>query len=82
VGETAEALTRRLHERLATMVDELVARYPQPPSDLAGAWWWPASRGGAAPRDWAALVLWGDPLTRPLGSGQLSQSPTATPRLR
>jgi len=37
-----------------------------------------ALRGGAAPRDWAALVLWGDPLTRPLVTGQLSQSP-ATP---
>lgn len=49
VGETAEALTQRLHQRLAAMVDELVARYPQPPSDLAGAWWWPASRGGGAP---------------------------------
>ena len=23
-------------------------------------------REGAAPRDWASLVLWGDPLTRPL----------------
>lgn len=49
VGETAEELTARLHDRLATMVDELVARYPQPPGDPAGAWWWPASRGGAAP---------------------------------
>ena len=49
VGETAEALTARLHDRLAVMVDELVARYPQPPDDPARAWWWPASRGGAAP---------------------------------
>jgi 1-acyl-sn-glycerol-3-phosphate acyltransferase len=48
-GETAEALTRRLHDRLAGMVDELVARYPQPPADPAHAWWWPADRGGAAP---------------------------------
>ena len=49
VGETAEALTARLHDRLAAMVDELVAHYPQPPDDPARAWWWPASRGGAAP---------------------------------
>jgi CHAT domain-containing protein len=32
-----------------------------------------AIRDGAIPRDWAAMVLWGDPLTRPLGrSRQLS----------
>jgi CHAT domain-containing protein len=31
-----------------------------------------AVRDGAVPRDWAALVLWGDPLTKPLSStGQL-----------
>ena len=48
-GEDAEALTTRLHDRLVEMVDELVARYPQPPADPARAWWWPASRGGAAP---------------------------------
>jgi CHAT domain-containing protein len=30
-----------------------------------------ALRDGAAARDWAALVLWGDALTRPLGPRQL-----------
>ena len=30
-----------------------------------------AIRDGGAPRDWAALVLWGDPLTRPLGPGPI-----------
>jgi CHAT domain-containing protein/tetratricopeptide (TPR) repeat protein len=30
-----------------------------------------AIRAGAAPRDWAATVLWGDPLTRPLAPRQL-----------
>ena len=31
-----------------------------------------AIRDGAAPRDWAAMVLWGDPLTKPLsGTRQL-----------
>ena len=48
-GEDAEALTARLHDRRTVMVDELVARYPQPPADPRDAWWWPAARGGAAP---------------------------------
>jgi 1-acyl-sn-glycerol-3-phosphate acyltransferase len=48
-GESAAALTTRLHDRLAEMVDDLVARYPQPPAEAASAWWWPASGGGAAP---------------------------------
>ena len=34
-----------------------------------------AIRDGAAPRDWAALVLWGDPLTKPLaGARQLGDN--------
>jgi 1-acyl-sn-glycerol-3-phosphate acyltransferase len=56
-GETAEALTARLHDRLDGMVDELVARYPQPPAEPGTAWWWPASRGGAAPTPADARVL-------------------------
>lgn len=48
-GEDAEALTARLHDRLSGLVDELLARYPQPPADPSAAWWWPAARGGAAP---------------------------------
>ena len=56
-GETAEALTARLHDRLAGLVDELVARYPQPPADPARAWWWPAASGGAAPTLVDARVL-------------------------
>jgi CHAT domain-containing protein len=36
-------------------------------------------REGGAPRDWAALVLWGDPLTRPVATGQLSQNARTTP---
>jgi 1-acyl-sn-glycerol-3-phosphate acyltransferase len=56
-GETAEALTVRLHDRLAEMVDELVERYPQPPPDPEHAWWWPASRGGAAPTVAVARAL-------------------------
>lgn len=56
-GETPEALTARLHERLDALVDQLVVRYPQPPADPPAAWWWPASRGGAAPTLGAARVL-------------------------
>ncbi|KRF26483.1 hypothetical protein ASG95_20115 [Phycicoccus sp. Soil803] len=56
-GEDAEALTARLHDRLSAMVDELVARYPQPPADPAHAWWWPAALGGAAPTRADARVL-------------------------
>lgn len=48
-GETADQLTDRLHETIAAMVDDLVARYPQPPRTPASTWWWPAARGGAAP---------------------------------
>ena len=56
-GEDADALTGRLHDQLNVMVDELVARYPQPPADPARAWWWPAGRGGAAPTPADARVL-------------------------
>ena len=37
-----------------------------------------ALKDGAAPRDWAALVLWGDPLTHPLGPRQLGQNARST----
>ena len=33
-----------------------------------------ALRSGAVPRDWASMVLWGDPLTRPLAPRQLGQN--------
>ena len=56
-GETAQALTARLHDRLEAMVDDLVARYPQPPADPARAWWWPAASGGAAPTRTDARAL-------------------------
>ena len=56
-GEDAAALTVRLHDRLAAMVDELVERYPQPPADPGQAWWWPADRGGAAPTRAVARLL-------------------------
>jgi len=36
-------------------------------------------REGGTPRDWAALVLWGDPLTRPVATTQLGQNGPTTP---
>ena len=33
-----------------------------------------AMRSGAVSRDWAAMVLWGDPLTRPLAPRQIGQN--------
>ena len=48
-GETPDELTTRVHERIAAMVGELAAAYPQPPRCPATAWWWPAHLGGAAP---------------------------------
>jgi CHAT domain-containing protein/tetratricopeptide (TPR) repeat protein len=50
-------LMRRLYERLARGESTAAA--------VRGAKL-DAMRDGAVPRDWASLVLWGDPLTRPL----------------
>jgi CHAT domain-containing protein len=50
-------LMRRLYQRLARGESSAAA--------IRGAKL-DAMREGGAPRDWAALVLWGDPLTRPL----------------
>jgi 1-acyl-sn-glycerol-3-phosphate acyltransferase len=48
-GETADELTTRLRARIADMVEELTATYPQPPRAPRATWWWPAHRGGGAP---------------------------------
>lgn len=48
-GEDADALTTRLHERLAAMLEEVLDTYPQAPLDAASAWWWPHRWGGGAP---------------------------------
>ena len=56
-GEDAEALTTRLHSVLVELVEQLVSTYPQKPAQPHTAWWWPASRGGAAPAPELAQVL-------------------------
>lgn len=67
-AETAEELTTRLRERIAAMVAELAAAYPQPPRYPATAWWWPAHLGGAAPTE--AEMPVGMPASR-VGAAQL-----------
>jgi CHAT domain-containing protein len=54
-------LVRRFYQRLARGESTAAA--------LRGAKL-EALRDGAVPRDWAALVLWGDPLTHPLGGAR------------
>ena len=56
--EAQRLLMRRLYQRLA--------RGERTAAAVRGAKL-DAMRDGSAPRDWAALVLWGDPSTRPLG---------------
>jgi CHAT domain-containing protein len=71
VDDQAErVLVRRFYQRLARGASTAAA--------LRGAKL-DAIRDGAAPRDWAALVLWGNPLTHPLGgSRQIGQTAPST----
>lgn len=45
-GEDPDALTAELRRRMAVLLDETIARYPDRPE---GAWWIPARLGGSAP---------------------------------
>jgi 1-acyl-sn-glycerol-3-phosphate acyltransferase len=45
-GSNPDELTVELHARLAALLDETIARYPDKPP---GAWWIPARLGGTAP---------------------------------
>lgn len=45
-GADPDALTEELHARMAALLDETLARYPDKPP---GAWWIPARLGGTAP---------------------------------
>ena len=57
--EAQRVLMRRLYQRLARGETTAAA--------IRGAKL-DAMREGASPRDWAALVLWGDPVARPLAA--------------
>jgi CHAT domain-containing protein len=59
--EAQRVLMRRLYQRLARGETTAAA--------IRGAKL-DAMREGASPRDWAALVLWGDPGTRPLAAAR------------
>ena len=45
-GSDPDVLTEELHARMAALLDETIARYPDKPP---GAWWIPARLGGVAP---------------------------------
>jgi 1-acyl-sn-glycerol-3-phosphate acyltransferase len=45
-GDDATDVTAHLHSTMAGMLDQTIRAYPEQP---AGAWWLPASYGGAAP---------------------------------
>ncbi len=45
-GSDPDVLTEELHARLADLLDQTIARYPDKPP---GAWWIPARLGGSAP---------------------------------
>lgn len=48
-GSDMEAANADLHARMAVMLDETIARYPQQPSGPDDMWWVPARLGGTAP---------------------------------
>ncbi len=53
-GESPDAVTEVLRQRLVEMLDETIARYPDKPP---GAWWIPRRLGGSAPTPEEALVI-------------------------
>ena len=48
-GSDLDAVQTDLHARMAVMLDDAVARYPQRPSGPDDTWWLPARHGGSAP---------------------------------
>lgn len=48
-GEKAGALTLRLHARMAELLEDTLARYPDGPDRDGDLWWKPAHLGGTAP---------------------------------
>jgi 1-acyl-sn-glycerol-3-phosphate acyltransferase len=48
-GSDLDAVQADLHARMAAMLEEAVARYPQRPAGPDDTWWLPARHGGTAP---------------------------------
>lgn len=47
--DTRESLTAELRRRMAELLDEAIASYPQNPRNGKDRWWLPYNRGGTAP---------------------------------
>jgi 1-acyl-sn-glycerol-3-phosphate acyltransferase len=47
--DDAGEVTEALHARMAQLLDDAIARYPQQPADDDDRWWLPARFGGTAP---------------------------------
>jgi 1-acyl-sn-glycerol-3-phosphate acyltransferase len=47
--DDVNAVTAELHTRMAALLDDAVARYPQQPAGPDDRWWLPARFGGTAP---------------------------------
>lgn len=67
VAATLWAVEDEAQRRLMRRFYEKLARGESTAAALRGAKL-DGMRGGLAPRDWASLVLWGDPLARPLAT--------------
>jgi 1-acyl-sn-glycerol-3-phosphate acyltransferase len=53
-GDEPEAVTRRLHQVMADLLDRAQQNYPDQPAGSDDRWWLPAHLGGAAPTPEAA----------------------------
>jgi 1-acyl-sn-glycerol-3-phosphate acyltransferase len=56
-GENRDLLTKELHTRMAALVDQAQAEYPESPASEDDKWWLPAHLGGTAPTAEAAAEL-------------------------
>jgi 1-acyl-sn-glycerol-3-phosphate acyltransferase len=56
-GENRDLLTKELHTRMAALVEQAQAEYPDSPASEDDKWWLPAHLGGTAPTAEAAAEL-------------------------